>query len=104
MGEHMPLHTCACLDHACRVRLLRHLLVGLSVYYLPIVNSTPLYLLVKGNAVETHIGARWSFDGAVVEVVSGGGAASSPHSMAQSMGNGTLLREVSPNSAIFALT
>ena len=22
MGEHMPLHTCACLDHACRVRLM----------------------------------------------------------------------------------
>ena len=21
MGEHMPLHTCACLDHACRVHL-----------------------------------------------------------------------------------
>ena len=50
---------------------LRYLLICLGVYYLPIINSTPLYLLVEGDAVETHIRARWSFDGAVVEMVAG---------------------------------
>ena len=97
MGEHMPLHACACLDHACRVRLLcpRYLLICLGVHHLPIFNPTSLYLLVEGSAVETHVGARWLFDGAVVEMISGDRAASSSHSMTQLMWDGTLLCEVS---------
>ena len=73
MGEHMPLHACACLDHACRVRLIfpRHLLVGLGVYCLPIFDAALLYLSIEGGTVETHIRACWSFDGAVVEMVAG---------------------------------
>ena len=103
MGEHTPLHACACLDHACRVRLFpRHLLVGLGVHHLPIFNATLLYLFVEGITVESHIGARWSFDGAVVKMISGNGATPSSHSVAQSVWNGTLFRKVSSHRAILA--
>ena len=104
MGEHTPLHTCACLDHACRVRLVspRFLLVGLGVYHLSIVDSTPLYLFVESVTVETHIRARWSFDGAIVEMVAGNRAFVSAHSMAQPVWDGTLFRKVPPHCAVLA--
>ena len=106
MGEHTPLHACACLDHACRVCLIfrGNLLVCLGIHHLPVLDSTPLHLLKEGGAVKTHIGARWSFDRAVVEVIPGDGTASSSHSVTQSMWDGAFLREVSPHRAILAPT
>ena len=106
MGEHMPLHACACLDHAYRVRLIypRCSLVGLGVHYLSVINPTLLYLLIESGAMKTHIGARWPFDGAVVEVVPGDGATSPSHAMTQPVGNGALLRVVSPHRTVFTLT
>ena len=103
MGEHTPLHACVCLDHACRVRLNpRHLLVCLGVYRLPIFDAALLHLSIEGGTVETYIRARWSFDGAVMEMVAGNRAFASAQTMAQPVRDSALLCKVPPHCAILA--
>ena len=80
----------------------RHLLVCLGVYRLSIFDAALLHLSIEGGTVEAHIRARWSFDGAVVEMVAGNRAFASAHTMAQPVRDGTLLCKVSLHCAILA--
>ena len=106
MGEHMPLHACACLDHACRVCLCSqgNLLVCLGIYRLSIFDPTPLYLFKESSAVEAHVRARWSFNQAVVEMVSGDRTFIPTHAVAQPVRDCTLFRKMPMHHTIFALT
>ena len=42
MGEHMPLHACACLDHACRVRLILKVTYLFALVFTASPSSIPL--------------------------------------------------------------
>ena len=104
MSEHTPLHAYACLDQACRVRLIipRHLLVCLGVYRFPLFDAALLYLSIKGGTVETNVRARWSFDGAVMEVVAGNRAFASTHAVTQAVWDRTFFCKMPPHCAILA--
>ena len=104
MGEHTPLHACACLDHACRVRLIfpRHLLIGLSVYHFPVINATSLHLSVESDTMKPHIRARGSLYRAVMGMVVWDRTLASSHTMTQPVWYRTFFCKMSPHCAIFA--
>ena len=100
----MPLHTCACLNHACRVCLNGQLSLScFTVYHFSIVNSTMLYLFVEGCTVKTYIRAHGSFDQAVMEVVFGDETMVPTHTMTEPVRNCTLLHKVSSYNTVLAL-
>ena len=80
----------------------RYLLVGLGVYRLPIFNAALLHLSIEGGTVEAHIRARWSFDGAVVEMVAGNRALAPSCTMTQLVRNCAFFCKMPSHCAILA--
>ena len=104
-GTHPKLwvNACACLNQACRVRLITTpLLSSFLVDLLPIIYPTALHLSIQGLTVETHVGAVGTFDWSVVTMVAGDQTSIPALTMTESMGVETVFSEMSLQGAVLA--
>ena len=70
------------------------------VHLLAVINAAALHLLVKRDAMETHIGADWLCHGAVMFMRLRDDAFTIPKAMTHSVGHGAILSEMSDYGAV----